>query len=48
MRTIYVLGAGVRAMVRENSISAANLMQPLFIHDDDEVVAIGARPSRVS
>lgn len=35
---------GMRAMVRETSLSAANMMQPLFIHDLDEVVDIGSMP----
>jgi len=37
---------GMRAMVRETSLSAANLLQPLFIHDVDDVVAIGSMPGQ--
>ena len=37
--------AGVRAMVRENFLTPANLMQPIFIHEDsDEIVPIPSMP----
>jgi len=37
--------AGVRAMVRETFLTPANLMQPIFIHEDsDEVVPIPSMP----
>ena len=40
--------AGVRAMVRETFLTPANLMQPLFIHEDsDEVVPIASMPGQV-
>ena len=39
--------AGVRAMVRENFLTPANLMQPIFIHEDsDEVVPIASMPGQ--
>jgi len=39
--------AGVRSMVRENFLTPANLMQPIFIHEDsDEVVPIASMPGQ--
>ena len=38
--------AGMRAMVRETHLSAANLMQPIFIHDEDSVDAIASMPGQ--
>jgi len=38
---------GVRAMVRETFLTPANLMQPIFIHEDsDEVVPIASMPGQ--
>ena len=37
---------GVRSMVRETSLTAANLMQPIFIHDEDSVDAIASMPGQ--
>jgi len=39
--------AGLRAMVRETSITAANLMQPIFIHDEETTVGIGSMPGQM-
>lgn len=38
--------AGMRAMVRETTLTAANLMQPLFIHDEPDNVLIGSMPGQ--
>ena len=39
--------AGVRSMVRENFLTPANLMQPIFIHEDsDQVVPIPSMPGQ--
>lgn len=39
--------AGVRSMVRETFLTPANLMQPIFIHEDsDEVVPIASMPGQ--
>ena len=39
--------AGVRAMVRETFLTPANLMQPIFIHEDsNEVVPIPSMPGQ--
>ncbi|KAJ8609141.1 hypothetical protein CTAYLR_006059 [Chrysophaeum taylorii] len=38
---------GIRAMVRETSLTAANLLQPLFIHEDDHVTEIESMPGCV-
>jgi porphobilinogen synthase len=39
--------AGVRAMVRETFLTPANLMQPIFIHEDSaDVVAIASMPGQ--
>ena len=39
--------AGVRSMVRENFLTPANLMQPIFIHEDsNEVVPIPSMPGQ--
>jgi len=39
--------AGVRSMVRETFLTPANLMQPIFIHEDsDEVVPIPSMPGQ--
>mmetsp|Transcript_20801 Transcript_20801/g.26923 ORF Transcript_20801/g.26923 Transcript_20801/m.26923 type:complete len:394 (+) Transcript_20801:3-1184(+) len=36
----------MRKMVAETTLSAANLMQPIFIHDKDEIVDIGSMPGQ--
>jgi len=38
--------AGMRAMVRETTLAPANLMQPIFIHDADDVTPIGSMPGQ--